>query len=106
LSNPEYIVNMNIKTNSNVEYIIMKFTYIISLIHNKTSDFFIYVLLSYFNKYHIEYKNNKLFLEIYKDQEKYFLNILLVLGCTPFKSFNKYTECIVRNIEEYLTFQK
>jgi len=82
LNNPEYFVNINFETKSNVEYIIMKFTYIISLIYNKANDFIIYVLLNYYNQYHINYKNHRLFIEINDHQNKEFLNIFEVLSST------------------------
>jgi len=99
LYNPEYVVNMNYKTNINVEYIIMKFTYIISLIHNKTNNFIIHVLLNYYNIYNIKYKNNLLLLDIHSDKDKKFKNIFFVLSGTPHKIFNKYVHIDMEHYE-------
>jgi len=101
LNNPEFIVNINFETKSNVEYIIMKFTYIISLIHNKTKDFIIYVLLNYYNQFNINYKNHKLYIEINDYQNKEFLNIFKVLSSTPHEDFNKYIYYIIREHDNY-----
>jgi len=99
LSNTEYIVKINYKTENNVEYIIMKFTYIISLIHNEVNSFIIHVLLRYYFKHNIIFKNNSLLLDIDRkiNNDKNFLNIFEILSNTPHEIFNKYVDIECNN---------
>jgi len=60
LKNLKYIDNLKLKTSINEEYKLIKFTYIISLIHNGFSEFIIRMLLSLYSAYSIELREGKL----------------------------------------------
>jgi len=96
LNKPNYMNTLNLDTTINEEYIIIKFTYLISLIHNGCSDFIIKSLISeYIKFYGIKYIHKKLWfytgMEDYDNKnEIYIAKIFGVLSNTPNKLFNSY----------------
>jgi len=96
LDNPDYIGNLNLNTNIYEENILIKLTYIVSLIHNKYNSFIIKFLLHSYKTMGIHYRYNKL---TYTDISEYnyksgykTLNMFKVLSKTPNKQFNKYID--------------
>jgi len=97
LKNPKYIDNLNLKTSINEEYILIKFTYIISLIHNGFSEFIIRMLLSLYSAYSIELRDGKLSIFSFDDDvdkigKLPFIDIFILLKNTPNEVFNSYVK--------------
>jgi len=94
LDNPKYITNLNLNTNIYEEYLLIKFTYIVSLIHNKYNSFIIKFLLHPCKLLGVYYVNNKLsytdISEISSEKGDKVSNIFKILSRTPNKQFNNY----------------
>ncbi|KAG4082268.1 hypothetical protein H8356DRAFT_1753968 [Neocallimastix lanati (nom. inval.)] len=92
LLDPNYIFNINLSTNFGTEILLMRLTYLISLIHNKYNAFIIEILFMCIDNSYITCDpSNRIDIEIYVFEEPTDLELIYkMLTNTPHKIFNSY----------------
>ncbi|ORX64715.1 hypothetical protein BCR32DRAFT_272990 [Anaeromyces robustus] len=93
LMDPNYIFNINLSTNFGTEYLLMRLTYLISLIHNRYDYFIIETLCKCIDNSFISHYDLYIMIEIYDTKYEEPTNLALiykVLANTPHKIFNRY----------------